>query len=85
MTVASVSGILSDLEDIVSDQLQVVTYKWLGRRFNVPYDTAKRILFQFLTKHGQKVKATFLLSGWAAVEDGGEARHVIRLVEGQQV
>lgn len=117
MTVASVSGILSELQDIVSDQLQarhgagralgssqsppgrccqpgaithaairlvdrskappplpptcrrrslpacwrlclppapqVVTYKWLGRRFNVPYDTAKRILFQFLTKHGQ--------------------------------
>lgn len=104
----------------------MVTYKWLGRRFNVPYDTAKRILFQFLTKHGQvcvcegawaaarpnpvcrwrgsslqpalpqafsctlhcppqKVKATFLLSGWAAAEDGGEARHVVRLVEGQQV
>lgn len=33
----------------------------------------------------QKVKATFLLSGWAAAEDGGEARHVVRLVEGQQV
>jgi len=120
MTAATVSGILSELEDIVSDQLQarrgraaalagagsseallsipigrasfdlaagsrrgagaarappaaaaasfspraafpavflllpqVVTYKWLGRRFNVPYDTAKRILFQFLTKHGR--------------------------------
>lgn len=112
----------------------MVTYKWLGRRFNVPYDTAKRILFQFLTKHGQvcvcvcvlgawaaaqpaaarpnpvcrwrgsslqpalpqafsctlhcspqKVKATFLLSGWAAAEDSGEARHVVRLIEGQQV
>ncbi len=33
----------------------------------------------------QKVKATFLLSGWAAGGDGGEARHVVRLVEGQQV
>jgi len=32
---------------------QVVTYKWVGRNFNVPYDTAKRILFEFLTRHGQ--------------------------------
>ena len=31
------------------------------------------------------MKATFLLSGWAAAEEGGEARHVVRLVEGQQV
>lgn len=33
----------------------------------------------------QKVKATFLLSGWAAGEDGGPARHVVRVVEGQKV
>lgn len=32
---------------------QVVTYKWLGRKFGVPYDTAKRVLFDFLTRHPQ--------------------------------
>lgn len=102
----------------------MVTYKWLGRRFNVPYDTSKRILFEFLTRHPQashtpsqqqrvfprrrpglwhwhclltllpgpplvspalqKIKATFLLSGWAS-EAGEAARHVVRVVEGQQV
>lgn len=31
----------------------MVTYKWLGRRYNVPYDTAKRILFEFVTRHPQ--------------------------------
>ena len=43
------------------------------------------MLFTLLRCLPQKVKATFLLSGWAAGEDGGEARHVVRLVEGQQV
>ena len=33
--------------------MQVVTYKWLGRKYNVPFDTAKRILFDFLTRHPQ--------------------------------
>lgn len=33
----------------------------------------------------QKVKATFLLSGWGEAEDGAPARHVVRVVEGQQV
>jgi hypothetical protein len=30
-----------------------VTYKWLARRFSVPFDTSKRILFEFLTRHPQ--------------------------------
>ncbi len=33
----------------------------------------------------QKVKATFLLSGWVDSSDGAPARHVVRVVEGQQV
>lgn len=44
---------------------QVVTYKWLGRRFGVPYDTAKRILFEFLTRHPQV--GVLLCCGWVAV------------------
>ena len=32
---------------------QVVTYKWLARHHAIPYDTAKRVLFKFLTAHGQ--------------------------------
>jgi hypothetical protein len=40
--------------------VQVVTYKWLGRRYNVPYDTSKRILFDFITRHPQ---ARFRLGG----------------------
>ena len=38
----------------------------------------------------QKVKATFMLSGWAPPSDGGgegqqAAHHVVRIVDGQQV
>ena len=117
----------------------MVTYKWLARRFSVPFDTSKRILFEFLTRHPQvparqplrpcfvpamvaphpptaacagpaaptfscppaarlpaclldlqKVKATFMLSGWAPPSDGGgegqqAAHHIVRIVDGQQV
>ena len=45
--------ILASLDDLVGDQLQAVSYKWLARNFDVPYDAAKRILFQFMSKNGQ--------------------------------
>ena len=58
---------------------QVVTYKWVARHFGVPYDTAKRILYQFVTQHpGGVVRATFLLGGWTRE---AVARHVVRVVE----
>lgn len=52
----STCGIMTDavlfsLDDLVGDQLQPVSYKWLARHFNVPYDTSKRILFQYLSKN----------------------------------
>ena len=36
-----------------STKTQVVTYKWLARHFSVPFDTSKRILFEFLTRNSQ--------------------------------
>lgn len=30
---------------------QPVTYKWLAREAGIPYDTAKGLLFDFLTEH----------------------------------
>jgi DNA polymerase delta subunit 3 len=48
----SVDAILAEVGSLVEEQLQVVTYKWLARHFGIPYDTAKRVLFQFITKRG---------------------------------
>jgi hypothetical protein len=35
------------------DAEQVVTYKWLARHHGIPYDTSKRILFEFLSRQGK--------------------------------
>jgi hypothetical protein len=54
MGAPTVDAILaSTLADRVGDQLQVVTYKWLSRHHSIPYDTSKRILFEFLSQHSQ--------------------------------
>jgi hypothetical protein len=50
---SSIEHISKELDQLVGDQLSVVTYKLLARQFNIPYDTAKRILFQYITKRGQ--------------------------------
>jgi hypothetical protein len=50
---AAVEEALAALSDLVGDELRVVTYKWLARRNNIPYDTAKRVLFEFLTRNGE--------------------------------
>lgn len=54
MTVkAELKGILESLTDLVGDQLKTVSYKWLSREFHIPYDTSKRILFEFMSKQSQ--------------------------------
>ena len=53
MTGPTTDSILTSLIDLVGDQFKVVTYKWLARHHNIPYDTAKRILFEFMTQNGQ--------------------------------
>lgn len=77
----ALDDVLMDLEDLVGDQLQVVTYKWLARHHAIPYDVAKRVLYQFFTKQPQKVKAMFLLSGWTK----NEGRHTVKIVNGAEL
>lgn len=57
--------------------LQVVSYKWLARQFKVPYDTAKQVLYDYVTRHNKTVKPTFFLSGWT---DKTPSSHRIRIV-----
>ena len=53
MAATDVGSIYAALSDLISDQLQAVTFKWVARHFNIPYDTSKRVLFEFLSKRGQ--------------------------------
>lgn len=56
--------ILGQIQVLVIDKLQVVSYKWLSRNFSVSSNQAKRLLQEFIDKHGDKVEVLYSLSGW---------------------
>ncbi|KZV29710.1 DNA-directed DNA polymerase [Dorcoceras hygrometricum] len=64
MTEIETLGILDEVRSIVSDKLQVVSYKWLSRNFLVSSNAAKRLLQDFVDKHGSELEVVFSLSGW---------------------
>ncbi|GMY12507.1 DNA polymerase delta subunit 3 [Fagus crenata] len=57
-------GILDEIQSLVSDTLQVVSYKWLSRHFLVSSNTAKRLLEELVEKHGSGLEVVYTLSGW---------------------
>ncbi|KAJ4837384.1 hypothetical protein Tsubulata_006286 [Turnera subulata] len=57
-------GILQQIEALVSDKLQVVSYKWLSREFLVPSNAAKQLLHEFVETHGSAIEVIYTLSGW---------------------
>ncbi|KAL3503085.1 hypothetical protein ACH5RR_037534 [Cinchona calisaya] len=57
-------GILDEIQSLVSDKLQVVSYKWLSRNFLVSSNDAKRLLKDFVGKHGTGIEVVYTLSGW---------------------
>ncbi|KAK8643726.1 hypothetical protein V6N13_013007 [Hibiscus sabdariffa] len=57
-------GILDEIQALVSDKLQVVSYKWLSRNFLVSSNVAKRLLAEFVEKHGSGLEVVYSLSGW---------------------
>lgn len=82
MTATDLSAVTAALTDLVASDLQAITFKWVARHFNIPYDTSKKVLFEFLSKQGQKVRACFLLSGWTK---DASPRHVVRIVDGNSL
>ncbi|KAK4344585.1 hypothetical protein RND71_034761 [Anisodus tanguticus] len=70
-------GIVDEIQVLVSDKLQVVSYKWLSRNFLVSSDSAKRLLQEFVEKHGDGLEVVYSLSGW--MKDNPSTYH-IRLV-----
>ncbi|KAG9448190.1 hypothetical protein H6P81_014318 [Aristolochia fimbriata] len=57
-------GILDEIQVLVSDKLQVVSYKWLSRNFSVSSNDAKRLLQKFIQEHGSGIEVIYTLSGW---------------------
>ncbi len=65
-----------------SCSLQVISYKWLARKFGLPCNLAKQTLFAFLEQHRGKVKATYLLAGWTKTDP---RQHTVQLVDSEHL
>ncbi|MCD7468606.1 Gamma-glutamyl hydrolase 2 [Datura stramonium] len=63
-----------EIQTLVSDKLQVVSYKWLSRNFLVSSDSAKRLLQEFVEKHGNGLEVVYSLSGW--LKDSPSTYHI---------
>lgn len=43
--------ILNELAALVQDDMQIATYKYISKRFNIPFDASKSLLHAFLKAH----------------------------------
>ncbi|TQE03140.1 hypothetical protein C1H46_011311 [Malus baccata] len=75
-------GIIQDIETLVSDQLQVVSYKWLSRNYLVSSNAAKRLLQEFVEKHENGFEVVYVLAGWLKSDPSS---YHIRLVSGPKL
>ncbi|XP_044505545.1 uncharacterized protein LOC123225549 [Mangifera indica] len=75
-------GILDEIQALVSDHLQVVSYKWLSRKFLVSSNTAKRLLEEFVEKHGSGLEVVYALCGWLK---SSPPSYKIKLVSGPKL
>lgn len=82
MCQAETLGIVDEIAALVSDKLQVVSYKWLSRNFLVSSNTAKRLLQEFVERHGDGLEVVYSLSGW--LKDNPSCYH-IKLVSGPKL
>lgn len=56
--------LLPQIHALFSDQLRVISYKWLSRNFSVSSNDAKRLLQEFVNKHGADHEVIYSVSGW---------------------
>ncbi|KAK8691352.1 hypothetical protein V6N13_074863 [Hibiscus sabdariffa] len=75
-------GILDEIQALVSDKLQVVSYKWLSRDSLVSSNVAKRLLAEFVKKHGSGLEVVYSLSGWLK---NSPSNYHIQLVTGPKL
>ncbi|KAJ4796912.1 DNA polymerase delta subunit 3 [Rhynchospora pubera] len=58
------ADIFLQIRSLVSDQLQVISYKWLSRNFSISSNNAKRLLREFVEKNGNDLQVIYTVSGW---------------------
>ncbi|URE12481.1 DNA polymerase subunit Cdc27 [Musa troglodytarum] len=60
--------IFPQVQALVLDKLQVVSYKWLSRNFSVSSNYAKRLIQEFAERHCSELEVIYTLSGWLKSE-----------------
>ncbi|XP_042439021.1 uncharacterized protein LOC122024455 [Zingiber officinale] len=65
MTAAGTLDLFPQVQTLVLDKLQVVSYKWLSRNFSVSSNDAKRLLQEFVEKHCDELEVIYTVSGWS--------------------
>lgn len=60
----------SQVLSFVLDSLQVVSYKWLSRKFSITSNEAKRLLQSVAEQHGSNIDIIYAVSGWAKADHG---------------
>ena len=56
MVAASTAAMIDELKSSIQDQLSIVTFKSIAKRFNIPYDVSKKLLSQY---QQQEVRGDF--------------------------
>lgn len=95
MTKSSEEDLFQAIRDLIDDQLQVVTYKWLAREYMLSAAAAQKLLSTFADAHKGKVSVTYMLSGFRTShppDDGedGDGRaslrsHAVQLVSADRL
>ncbi|KAL5732158.1 hypothetical protein ACHQM5_004808 [Ranunculus cassubicifolius] len=72
-----------EIQSLVSDKLQVVSYKWLSRNFSVSSNDAKRILQEFVEQNGSGLEIVYSLAG--QLKKGAPSSYHIQFVSGAKL
>eukprot|EP01117_Protostelium_nocturnum_P009098 TRINITY_DN3257_c0_g1_i1.p2 TRINITY_DN3257_c0_g1~~TRINITY_DN3257_c0_g1_i1.p2 ORF type:complete len:440 (+),score=156.04 TRINITY_DN3257_c0_g1_i1:60-1379(+) len=63
-----------NLEQWICEERRKVSYKWLSQQLEVHCDVAKKMLYSFAEKKGEKVKVIYFLSGISKTKKENEFR-----------
>ncbi|KAG8045631.1 hypothetical protein GUJ93_ZPchr0008g12720 [Zizania palustris] len=74
--------LLPQIHALFSDPLRVISYKWLSRNFSVSSNDAKRLLQEFVSKHGTDLQVIYSVSGWLK---NNPANYCVKLTSGPKL
>uniref|UniRef100_A0A804QLC2 DNA polymerase delta subunit 3 n=1 Tax=Zea mays TaxID=4577 RepID=A0A804QLC2_MAIZE len=78
----SLLHLLPQIHALFSDPLRVISYKWLSRNFSVSSNDAKRLLQEFVDKHGTDLQVIYSVSGWLK---SNPENYCVKLVSGPKL